>query len=454
MLEAWWGYRSAWHTRLGSTLRQVRRFYRLVPHSVYLLLVAELMIGLVPTGFLLYFNLLLLENGYADATVGTLVSFRYLGVLASAVGMTVWLRSQPVSPLLRLGGMAAPMMSLVVLWVAGQPSDWRANLGLGTALFLQGWLTNIAQVLTLPYILRSCPRALQPQLIAVHYAGQPLGTLFVGLVGQLSLPSVPLITLLVVLCVVGLCGGLLLWWVPEPPSPRRRATASTVSRSAHQSVAAGYQAYIWAFLPACCLAIGAGLTIPFLNLFFAQVFRLSAADYSAVSAWASVLVFMGMLITPSVRRRYGYRVAVLWVQSVACGLLFAMAWLEPFAHQPWALPVAVACLLLRNPLMNMASPVTSELVIRYLGPARQETVSTLTSSVWSGAWFISGLLFGFFRSLNWPYALIFSCTGVLYIAGILAYAHLIRLIETERAVVSKNHPLQSLGSSDSKLNSE
>jgi hypothetical protein len=187
--------------------------------------------------------------------------------------------------------------------------------------------------------------------------------------------------------------------------------------------------YVWAFLPACCLAIGAGLTIPFLNLFFAQVFRLSAAGYSAVNAWASVLVFLGMLVTPSVRRRYGYRVAVLWVQSVACGLLFALAWLEPFADQPWALPVAVACLLLRNPLMNMASPVTSELVIRYLGPARQETVSTLTSSIWSGAWFVSGLFFSFFRSLNWPYALIFSLTGLLYIAGILAYAHLIRQIE-------------------------
>jgi hypothetical protein len=81
--------------------------------------------------------------------------------------------------------------------------------------------------------------------------------------------------------------------------------------------------------------------------------------------------------------------------------------------------------MLRQPLMNMAGPMTSELVMKYTGKRNQEMVSALTAAIWSGSWFISSLIFKLLRSSSWSYVYIFLITAFLYGIGVVWYYYLI-----------------------------
>jgi hypothetical protein len=105
--------------------------------------------------------------------------------------------------------------------------------------------------------------------------------------------------------------------------------------------------------------------------------------------------------------------------------LALLATTEFYASLGIALVLAVICFLLRQPLMNVAGPMTSELVMSYVGKKNQEMVSALTAAIWSGSWFISSLIFKILRQSEWPYVYIFLITAFLYSIGVIWYYRLI-----------------------------
>ena len=76
--------------------------------------------------------------------------------------------------------------------------------------------------------------------------------------------------------------------------------------------------------------------------------------------------------------------------------------------------------------MNMAGPMTSELTLKYVGDRNQELMSALSSSVWSGSWFISAKIFQILRAHEVPYYQIFLITAALYTWGVTAYYFLVK----------------------------
>ena len=76
--------------------------------------------------------------------------------------------------------------------------------------------------------------------------------------------------------------------------------------------------------------------------------------------------------------------------------------------------------------MNMAGPMTSEIVMNYVGEKNREIVSALTSAVWSGSWFISGLLVQIMFANGLKFVNIFLITALLYSVGVIWYVILIK----------------------------
>jgi hypothetical protein len=52
-------------------------------------------------------------------------------------------------------------------------------------------------------------------------------------------------------------------------------------------------------------------------------------------------------------------------------------------------------------------------------------VSALTSAIWSGSWFISGLIFKYLRQSGIDYVYVFLITVILYGLGVVWYYYLI-----------------------------
>ena len=77
--------------------------------------------------------------------------------------------------------------------------------------------------------------------------------------------------------------------------------------------------------------------------------------------------------------------------------------------------------MLRQPLMNMAGPITSELCMRYVGSQNQEIMSALWSAIWSGSWFFSSQIFKILRKSGIDYVYVFLITAFFYCLGAFLY---------------------------------
>ena len=126
-----------------------------------------------------------------------------------------------------------------------------------------------------------------------------------------------------------------------------------------------------ALIPTFIIAVGAGLTIPFINLFFFHIYGLDSSQFAVVGSVASVLVAIMALLVPKVKDKLGFKKGITLTQTLAVLALVALATTEFYADYWWALPLAIFCFWIRTPLMNMAAPMTSELTMNYVGKQNQ-----------------------------------------------------------------------------------
>ena len=161
---------------------------------------------------------------------------------------------------------------------------------------------------------------------------------------------------------------------------------------------------------------------------------MNKGSFSVLSSVAALLVAWGALLVPNIKKHIGYKIAVPTTQSLAIVSLIALATTQYYQQVPIAIVIAIICYLLRQPLMNMAGPMTTEIVMTYVGEKNQEIVSALTSAIWSGSWFISGILVQLLFIQGFPFVNIFLLTALLYAIGVIWYVLLIRDYELKNKV--------------------
>jgi len=169
-----------------------------------------------------------------------------------------------------------------------------------------------------------------------------------------------------------------------------------------------------ALCPTLILSFGAGLTIPFMSLFFESVFGFTSNEFGRLGAGTGLLIMAGALVNPTIKRRFGWGTAIVGMQIVAIVMLVGLALTDFWNSAVWALPLACTLYVLRQPLMNMTGPLSSELVMSYVGPRNREMLAAMQTGVWNGSWFLSARLFSEMRSLGWPYGRVFLVTAGLY----------------------------------------
>lgn len=152
---------------------------------------------------------------------------------------------------------------------------------------------------------------------------------------------------------------------------------------------------------------------------------MEAGTFSIMGSFTFLLVAFGTFLIPTVKRRYGYKIAITLIQSLSVFFLVLLATTEFYNNLGFAIYVAVFAYIVRQPLMTVAGPMTSELTMYYVGLKNQELVSALNVSIWSGSWFVSSQIFKVLRSNGLSYGNIFLITAALYIVGVLLYYVLI-----------------------------
>lgn len=404
--------------------------YRRIPRGILRIILAKYLVAIVNASFLLILNLYLRKQGYSDEMIGEVQAFQYAGILLLAFPQGLFVRGRRLKPFFIVGSIMVPVLALLLLqaFKAGYP-------GLGKGLLLL-WSCSLLQIdaFSLPYIVRTGGKDTEPEAISLNYATFAAGMFTAGaiiaLFTNLRVVEIGSLTVIcdeyLVLTLVAVCalpGVLVVLGMREPePDPARRFDFSNLG--------SWLNSYDWkrifrAIAPTTIIAIGAGLTIPFINLFFNSVFGIDTDTYSFIGMGTAVLIFVASLSVPLLRRAFGYKIAITLSQSLAVIFLVLMACTELFAAYRGMAYFAVAFYMIRTPLMNMAGPMTSELVMNYVGERNQDLASALIASAWSGAWFISAIVFKWLRSIDLPYYQIFLLTAALYVVGVVLYYLLI-----------------------------
>ncbi len=168
--------------------------------------------------------------------------------------------------------------------------------------------------------------------------------------------------------------------------------------------------------PNLLVGLGAGATIPFLNVFIEGKFQINYASLGQLFAWASLATAATALLQPLLVRRLGQLQVVLLVQAGSLPFLALLG----FAPHLWMVTLA---LFTRGALMNAAGPVYGAYAMSSLEENDRPMYSALNVIAWDSGWAVSSVLAGVVRGqlpFTLAFQLLFAWTLLMYGGSVLA----------------------------------
>jgi MFS family permease len=367
-----------------------------------LFLLAELLAGIGHGTFIVLRNLYLKQCGLSEGFIGQAMSISALGTMVVTVPLAFFMGRGGFRAYLVAGALASALGLIgTALWPTPAP--------VLVSSFVAGAGASLLGVGAGPFYMRNSTPVERPFLFAVGTALGPLaGLVGAGLVWSLSswlgesAPAQQRILLVAsAITVVGAVPFVLLRDDAPGPAPREKQEFDRVTAAK-------------LCLPAFIIGLGAGLTIPFINLYFHDRFGLSAGLIATIFVGAQVVTFFAFLSAPAVARRMGGVPAIVACQLLSLPFFLVMA----LTMSPW---LAVAGFLGRHALMNMTGPVQSNFAMEVVPERQRMLTNSLREVAWSTSWMLAtslgGWMIGHARLLRDGYTVTMLTTIGLYVVG-------------------------------------
>lgn len=166
-------------------------------------------------------------------------------------------------------------------------------------------------------------------------------------------------------------------------------------------------------LPMLITSLGAGLIMPFMNVFFREVYHQPDPVIGTMFAWGSLSMGLGLLMAPPLADRMGKIQLVVITQGLSIPFLVLLGF------SPWFW-LSAASYFVRVALMNMSSPVYQTFVMEHVDPHARATVASLTSMAWNFGWAFSPTISGWMQ-VKYGFGPPFLGTIILYIVSVFLY---------------------------------
>lgn len=169
-------------------------------------------------------------------------------------------------------------------------------------------------------------------------------------------------------------------------------------------------------LPNILVGLGAGATIPFLNVFVEGKFNIDYASLGSLFAWTSLATAATALLQPLLVKKMGQVQAVLVVQAASLPFLAMLG----FAPHLW---MVTAAMFTRGALMNAAGPVYSAYAMSSLPEEDRQMYSAVNTIAWDLGWAASSIGSGVVRGwlpFSTAFNLLFAWTLLMYLGSVVA----------------------------------
>jgi MFS family permease len=316
--------------------------------KIFLLGNALQSVGLSIYGLL--FNLYLKELGYGESVIGGLISTTSLGISLMALPAAVIMERMHVKHLVMAGMLFSSVFYFLQIFTTDEASLF--TFGLLASMFLALFNISVA-----PFYLRNSSPKVRVHLFSLnssmsmmaHLGGYLIGG-FLPKLFSLVQPSWSMLeiyrTSIVLALGVVLLSNLLFMRIQKVPIPR--ATTSFL----HGLREKDWMVLGKLILPKLCFAGGAGLIIPFMNIYLKEKFELSTQMIGLAYALLQFFIFVGIFIAPSIIRRTSNLKFILITTALSIPFMVLMG-------VTGNVGVVLSCFFMRGMLMNMAAPISS-----------------------------------------------------------------------------------------------
>ena len=166
-------------------------------------------------------------------------------------------------------------------------------------------------------------------------------------------------------------------------------------------------------LPMFITSIGAGLIMPFMNIFFSNVHNQPDPVIGTMFAWGSLAMGVGLILAPAFADRFGKIKVVVYTQAISIPFLVLLGFSPLFG-------LSALAYFVRLTLMNMSSPVYQTFVMEQVDSDSRAMVASLNSMVHSFGRAFSPVVSGWLQ-VNYGFGPPFLGTITLYVIAIGLY---------------------------------
>ena len=401
-------------TSMNSTLREYGSQLRAFRPNARLYLINVIITGVSMGVYRLLFNFYALSFGFDEALLGRLITTASFTALVAALpmGYLADLIGRKFS--LVLGGVFIGLSVFGIVLFPNEPMFYAMNILSGIAQSLWG-------ITMAPFLVENSGEDERTYLFSFSqglqmfsaFAGNWVGGYLPGWMGTWknvsATDSVAYGWSLVIVAITFTLGITPLFFLK-----RQRLESDQRSVFAPLKYAAEKPAMLGKLVvPLLITSIGAGLIMPFMNVFFRVVHKQPDPVIGTLFAWGSLAMAIGFLIAPPMADRMGK------IQFVVVTQGLSVPFLALLGFSPWFW-LSAGAYYVRLGLMNMSTPVYQAFVMEQVDPSSRATVASLTSMAWSFGWAFSPTVSGVLQ-VKYGFGLPFIGTITLYIIAISMY---------------------------------
>ncbi|GAA0326921.1 MFS transporter [Bacillus carboniphilus] len=417
---------------INEWVNQYKGYHRNVKLAQLANILAQIGMGV----FLVIYNFYVRELGYSEQTNGEIIAFTSLATAIVLIPAGIMSDRTSRKKVMIFGSI---LVALTLLF-RGVFQDESLLL---LFAFLTGAFMAFVQVSIVPWLAENSTAKQRVHLFSFHFAvmtgANVIGNLIGGgLTDLLSLFTTELLAIrwtLIFGSAIFMAGIIPLFFLKEAPKEKKSPSVKkrlpalhTWKEKKNSLILIGLFAFAQLLI-----GFGAGLVIPYLNLYFADRFEASTSMVGLIISGGQAATAVAMFIGPLVVKRVGEVRAVVFLQLASLPFLLLTA----YTQQLW---LAALGFLFRQALMNAGNPIQTSLIMSRVDNEMKGLANSVNQMVFQLGWAVMGPVstgIVIHYGAYWGYATVFTITAGLYLIGSVYFFIMFRSKFFEKLTVSQ-----------------
>lgn len=400
---------------------------KLFSRNARLYLIGSFLIGINFSIFQLLLNLYLKELGFQEGQIGYVVSSRAIGMTLIAIPAAILLSRIKLRPILLTSCVLFAIFSFFI-------TTFQTLILLIGFSILSGMSFAFYRVASAPFYMRNSTPKERTHLFSFSFGMM----LLAGMVGSISSGKL-------VMIISNFTGNMILGYQYTlyigiaisliALIPFYKIIASTPSREENK-VSLSYKQlkrrgafYFKITFSNFLVGMGAGLTIPFLNLYFRDRFHLTPDTIGLYYFVVQFSMLIGSLSGPILVKKLGLVRTVVITELASIPFMLLLSY-------SYFLPLAFIGFIFRGGLMNLGVPIVTNFGMEMSQKKEQGLVNALLMVAWTSSWMVSSAIGGTLIE-KYGYTVTINITVILYFISTIAFYGFFRNAERKNKTAPK-----------------